>query len=663
MASLKKGDKVTCSAQRDWYGTHLAPCVRKDTYTVIQVGGKGLSDDRIVIGKNGVVTAAVHIKYLTPVKPKKNKLVSKKPVKRKKTTPVSQDLKEDNKITLKPINMLIALAKALAALIGKNGNISTADGKDSASASDDDLQKLLEASLFDDEYNQIADSWLEQRFSDEELAAIEEADTFDDIYNQFGDSWLENRFTKKELKAIKKADLINDPYNKRAWSWLYNPTEENQKIKKDLLEAGTYDDDYNKMGYVNGKLVSVGSNRLPRITEGMIRNIASNDPNVVQNAYKYPVKVSSTKKYVHGKKKEVYTYDYKTQDFTSYSGDDETLNKISSTIDAIDKSNNTDIKSRNKILEYQTNYYNRFKINTSNNQLSKTFAHVFFVRPDCNIFESNNGGHSAEPKLAKTLKTHPEFYYALKHRPETLRQLTQMDSGYDDEFMMLLSNTAKSFELSDEYVVSDTYGTALTGYKVAYGKDNVESKTAGKFSINYIDDRDLNIYQTHKLWIDYISDVYRGKVLPRKSYIKQKIIDYATCVYYILCAEDGETILFWSKYWGVFPLEAPSSGFSYSAENIGGVKNPELKIEYQYSWKEDFNPLSLIEFNMHTSKEAKKNYLKAYWQEGDSNSTKLHFTPYTWTGAPFIETVNQINPTSSDGRVIPYTFKLRFGKR
>ena len=40
--------------------------------------------------------------------------------------------------------------------------------------------------------------------------------------------------------------------------------------------------------------------------------------------------------------------------------------------------------------------------------------------------------------------------------------------------------------LGEEYVVSDTYGQSLTGYKVAYGKDNVESKTAGKFSINYI---------------------------------------------------------------------------------------------------------------------------------------------------------------------------------
>ena len=51
---FNKGDKVTCNAERDYNGVHLASFVRSNTYEVMQVNG-----DRVVIGRNGVVTAAV----------------------------------------------------------------------------------------------------------------------------------------------------------------------------------------------------------------------------------------------------------------------------------------------------------------------------------------------------------------------------------------------------------------------------------------------------------------------------------------------------------------------------------------------------------------------------------------------------------------------------
>ena len=65
--SVKVGDKVTTTAETDVNGTHLASFVRETTYEVIQVGGSGLPDSRIVIGLNGAVTAAVDISTLTVV--------------------------------------------------------------------------------------------------------------------------------------------------------------------------------------------------------------------------------------------------------------------------------------------------------------------------------------------------------------------------------------------------------------------------------------------------------------------------------------------------------------------------------------------------------------------------------------------------------------------
>ena len=85
LASIKKGDKVTCSAQYTYDGkTHLASFVRTNTYDVISVSG-----DRVVIGKGSAVTAAVKASTLTVVGGNGKQTTKKtetKNVKPKKTT-------------------------------------------------------------------------------------------------------------------------------------------------------------------------------------------------------------------------------------------------------------------------------------------------------------------------------------------------------------------------------------------------------------------------------------------------------------------------------------------------------------------------------------------------------------------------------------------------
>lgn len=360
-----------------------------------------------------------------------------------------------------------------------------------------------------------------------------------------------------------------------------------------------------------------------------IQKIERDDPSIIQNSANFP----PTKGFSNGRYKYNYYIDLDRDGMTS-------------DLNAVRKSVNIDIMNRNQLFNKYVTEYNRFKLANQNDFLSKTFAHIFFIRPDLNIFKPGGGLDGRMVEINPSLDNLAEFYYAKKHDPDLLRQLTQHDVSYNHQFNLLLSNKAKSFQLSDEYITTDQYGQGFTGYKIPYGKTDIESKNAKEFSISYKDDRDLHVYQEHKLWTQYISHEYRGKILPRTEYILEKIIDYATCVYYILCAEDGETIIFWSKYWGVFPKDAPSSQFSYTADNAGGVSNPELQINYQYAWKEDFNPLTLVEFNKHGPRNFR--YVPTF-------NTYKAGTGYTWVGAPFVETLN-----SGAGGTLPYTFKLRF---
>ena len=282
--------------------------------------------------------------------------------------------------------------------------------------------------------------------------------------------------------------------------------------------------------------------------------------------------------------------------------------------------------------------FNRFKIEHPDYHLTKSFSYVFFTRPDLNIMERSGKSNF---KLVKQVSNDPVYYYLSKNNPRILASLiADYDSSHD--FQPFLSNRAESFELSDEYVKTMEHGETFTGFRVMYGKNNIESRTAGTFSVKYTDDQEFSVYKTHKAWIDYISKVYRGELVSKPEYIYKRILDYACSVYYIICAADGETILFWSKYYGVFPTNAPSSTQSWSKGNM--VKIPEYNITYAYAYKEDFSPLSLAEFNMNSN--GKYKYRRIY--EPDMLSTGR-----SMVGAPFIE-------TSTESGTGAYVFKLKF---
>lgn len=292
-----------------------------------------------------------------------------------------------------------------------------------------------------------------------------------------------------------------------------------------------------------------------------------------------------------------------------------------------------------------TKSYNRFKLPTLNDAFQKGFAHVFFTRPDCNILDERS------LTLNSAFSADPEFNYAWLNNSDLVKELS-LASNQTHEFMLSLSNKAASFSLSDEYIETDVYGKSYKGWQVAYGRNNVESKTAKEFDVEYNDDRTLHMYILHKLWVDYISEVYQGRKAPKEKSIRDKILDYASSCYYIVTAEDGETIIFWSKYYGVFPTTVPSTHLAYAQGST--IEPPKMHISYKFSFKEDMNPEALVEFNMNAKVEdyindnGKMKYVPIY-------DPKLGHVGTTWVGAPYIELV-----TNNTDPECPYTFKLRF---
>lgn len=295
----------------------------------------------------------------------------------------------------------------------------------------------------------------------------------------------------------------------------------------------------------------------------------------------------------------------------------------------------------NRMMSKYSKFYNRFKVPNLNLLLRYGYAHVFFTRPSCHILK-NDKNYS----LVDNLKYHQLFSFIHQQDKNILKSLVA-NNGEDNDFLLMISNYISSFSLNDEVIQTDSYGETYTGYKISFGKNSIESKTANSISIKLMEDRNLSMYKLHKAWVEYINGCSRGEIAPADSSILNKVLDYTASCYFILTAEDNETILFWSKYYGVYPTQIPSSQFNWSSDL---VTPREIEMSYQYSFKEDFNPYSILEFNYNSRITDDDAYYVNTFDDYAGHVAD------TWVKAPFIQFVE-------DDVTHEIQLKLRFRPR
>ena len=328
-----------------------------------------------------------------------------------------------------------------------------------------------------------------------------------------------------------------------------------QQATKSVVNFGNKT--YNDVAIEEGKLsVNNVTGFAYKDTQAGVDNMA---PQIIQNTYGFP--------YLNGfdRQKKLYNYDY----YMDYSKDG-----LDSDMEKIRRSVNLDIYDRNILTKKYMTHYNRFKTPTPNDAFVKGFPHIFFTRPCCNILVHNG---QQDYSLTNTCFHDNKYINAFKNDRDILIELTG-STEYNHDFSMYLSNKAQSLDVKDKQIESDVYGKNLLGYQIAYAKHAAKSKGAGDFSIKYTDDRNLTILKIHDMWTDYIEKVYKGRFSPLASRILNKELDYVCSVYYILTAEDGETILYMCKYYGVFPTNVPESALEMSENNF--VKTPEFSIKH-----------------------------------------------------------------------------------
>ena len=318
--------------------------------------------------------------------------------------------------------------------------------------------------------------------------------------------------------------------------------------------------------------------------------------------------------------------------------------------------------SRNEINNYSHKGFNRFRMDFPDLYLKNTMAVIFFTRPDLNLFES---GSAVLPQI----KNDPRDYYILVQNRDIGKLLTANGGDSKDydyhNFNPLLSNMSQSLEIQDDSVDTVDMGETFTGYKMQYAKHNIKSITAGQLNIKFKETYNLAITNMHQLWVDYQSNVYKGIFVPKTGHIWAKELDYACNIYYFLLDQDGETIRFWSKYYGCFPVNVPKSSFSFDSGSQ--VNFPELSVTYNYIYKSDLSPRTLVEFN-NDSGNGEYEYLPVYAgrKENDNEKSWLAANDHsgsTWVGVPYVQSFRYdsgIDPDNGSNGVLG--LKLRYRK-
>ena len=230
------------------------------------------------------------------------------------------------------------------------------------------------------------------------------------------------------------------------------------------------------------------------------------------------------------------------------------------------------------------------------NTSTVTREYVFFSKPDLHLISIDKDAGSLNPEL----RNRPFFTDAYNRNINSMLQLqwSAREFAENSPFCNLLTNeVASNLELSDISLDTLETSTNIDGAKLEYPLATVTSSNIEEFNLEFNDTKYLDTYMVFRIWYEYELLKKDGLVTPppvggdKNYYIVNKILYDVMSCYKIIVGEDGETIIYWAKYWGVFPTSIPRSTF-------GNVEGPiKISVSFKAQWVEDMDPSILDDFN------------------------------------------------------------------
>ena len=354
--------------------------------------------------------------------------------------------------------------------------------------------------------------------------------------------------------------------------------------------------------------------------------------------------------------------------------------------------------------------YNRTKLPMADVEFRKGFRHVFITRPECYIIALDSDGNDglkldnpsgASRILSDQCSTDDDFRSAYYHRPHLLHLLSpHYVTGDPDNFNYLLSNRVQGLSPTQISIgIDENAAKSIDGYTVIparlYAGD--EGST---LDLTFKETKNLDVYECLRLWMLYEAKCYKGTLLPSyNGYLKtnsynlnngankhistsskknaswmyqmhpyDRALDYCATIFDIVTNESATKILYWCKYYGVYPVSATPSGLANN--NNGPILGDNMTVNatFRYQKKAEMKDSNLIEFNYNagllnpdgTYKESLTNS-ESFLLREDYNHNDSRYVSQTYlgaagmfTGTPYIVLRDDVSPILNQKIFQPY---------
>lgn len=269
--------------------------------------------------------------------------------------------------------------------------------------------------------------------------------------------------------------------------------------------------------------------------------------------------------------------------------------------------------------------FNMFGFLDVHGRLGKTFEYVFFTKPDLFIFTDNNMSVSSLSPGCRT----GEFMSAVYTNPGVLRELC-LFLDKNKALSPLLYNYRKSnLELPDLEAAEMESGVNMWGQKIFYRRSSTQSNTDYNFSMQFTDNKYLDIYTYFRLYDLYEELKAYGSIDlsthdKYREYILNRVQHDQMSVYKFIVGEDGREILYYAKLYGVYPKNVPRSALGDIAED----GNLQITINFKANFVEDMNPMILQDFNILSAKYSSNSEFKALYNQDGYVDNKFADPPF-----------------------------------